>query len=81
MATKAHTLWLAAKWARFSCNDQALLGGCPKHIQSVINLIVNILMDIYVLVKWQWSKRVLMGLQNKQMTQCFLRLGRKNTVL
>ena len=24
MATIVHTLWLAAQWASFSCNDQAL---------------------------------------------------------
>ena len=37
MATIARSLWLAAKWARFSCNDQALLATCPRHTQSVFN--------------------------------------------
>ena len=37
----------------FSCNDQALLARCPRHIQSVFNfMIVDILM-----VNWQLSKR------------------------
>ena len=37
----------------FSCNDRALLAWCPRHILSVfiVNLIVDILMDIYVMVK------------------------------
>ena len=30
----------------FSCNDQALLARCPRHIQCVFNLIVDILMDM-----------------------------------
>ena len=30
----------------FSCNDQALLARCPRHIQYVFNLIVVILMDM-----------------------------------
>ena len=34
----------------FSCNDRALLARCAKHIQSVFNLIVDILMDIHVTV-------------------------------
>ena len=54
MATIIRTLWLAAKWALLSCNDWALLARCPRHIQSVLNLIVNIL----VMVNWQLSKRV-----------------------
>ena len=33
-----------------SCNDRALLARCPKHIQSVFNLIVDILMNIHVMV-------------------------------
>ena len=33
---------LAAKQAIFSCNDQALLARCPRHIQSVFNMIVDI---------------------------------------
>ena len=55
MATMARSLWLAAKWARLSCNDQALLARFPRHIQSVFNLIVDILMDIRVMVNWQLS--------------------------
>ena len=31
---------------------------CPRYIQSVFNLIVDILMDIHVMVNWQLSKRV-----------------------
>ena len=41
-----------------SCNDRALLARCLRHIQSVFNLIVDILMDIHVMVNWQLSKRV-----------------------
>ena len=36
--------------ALFSCNDRALLARCSRHIQSVLNLIVDILMDIHVMV-------------------------------
>ena len=36
-------LWLAAKQALFSRNGGALLAGCPRHIKSVLNLIVEIL--------------------------------------
>ena len=45
MATmvNAHSDWL------FSCNGRALLVGCPRHIQSVFNLIV----DIHVMVSCQ----------------------------
>ena len=52
-------LWLAAKRALVSCNDGALLQlpRCSRHIQSVFNLIVDILMDIHVMVNWQLSKR------------------------
>ena len=39
-------------WLFFFCNDPALLARCPRHIQSVFNLIVDILMDIYVMVNW-----------------------------
>ena len=54
-------LWLAAKQALFSCNDQALPTRCPRHIQSVLNLIdLDILMDIHVMVNWQLSKRYLL---------------------
>ena len=35
-------LWLAAERARFPCNDWALLARCPRHRQSVFNLIVGI---------------------------------------
>ena len=34
----------------FSCIDWALLARCPRHIQSVFNLILDILMGISVLV-------------------------------
>ena len=37
-------------WALFSCNDWALLARCPKHIQFVFNLIVDIHMDSHVMV-------------------------------
>ena len=40
--------------ASFSCNDRSLLARCPRHTQSVLNLIV----DIHVMVNWQLSKRV-----------------------
>ena len=45
--TKVCAPWLAAKRGLFSCNDQALLARCLKYIQSVFNLIVDILMDIH----------------------------------
>ena len=35
---------LAAKQALFSCKDWALLARFPRHMQSVFNLIVDILM-------------------------------------
>ena len=35
---------------------QTLLARCPKHIQSVFNLIVDILMDIHLMNNWQLSK-------------------------
>ena len=38
MATMVRTLLLAAKGARFSCNDQALLARWKMHVQSVLNL-------------------------------------------
>ena len=41
MATIVHTLWLAAKRARFCCNDQALLASCPRQIPSVFNLTMH----------------------------------------
>ena len=51
MATIVCALRLAAKQALFSCNDQALPARCPRHIQSVLNLIdLDILMDILVMV-------------------------------
>ena len=60
MAAIVRALWLAAKRALVSCNDGALLPlpRCSRHIQSVFNLIVDILMDIHVMVNWQLSKRV-----------------------
>ena len=45
MATVVRTLfWL------FSCNDRALLARCPRHMQFVFNLMVDIPMDIHVMV-------------------------------
>ena len=48
-----HIIWLqqymCSDWL-FSCNDQAILARCPRYIQSVFNLLVDILMDIYVMV-------------------------------
>ena len=44
MATIVCALPLAAKRALFSCIDQPLLARCRRHIQSVFNLIVDILM-------------------------------------
>ena len=55
MATTVRELWLAVF---LSGNDLALPALCPKHIQSVSDLKVDILMDIHVMVKWQLSKRV-----------------------
>jgi len=52
MATIVRELRLAAKRALFSCIDQALLARCPRHIQSVFNLIVDILREIHVMVNW-----------------------------
>ena len=54
MATILHTLWLAADWARFPFNDWALLPWCPRHKQSLFNLIV----DIHITVDWQLSKKI-----------------------
>ena len=54
MATKVRVFWLAAKLAKVSCNDRALVARCPRHIQCVFNLIV----DIHVMVNWQRWKRV-----------------------
>ena len=51
MATIVCALWLAAKRALFSFNGWALLARCSRHIQSVFNLIVDILMDFHV----DWS--------------------------
>jgi len=57
---RAFIIWLQrytpSDWL-FSCNDQALLARCPRRIQSVFYLIVDILMDIHVMVNWQLSKR------------------------
>ena len=50
MAKIVRVLRLAAKWALFSCNDRVLLARCPRHIQSVFNLIVDTLIDIHVMV-------------------------------
>ena len=51
LATIVCALSLAAKRALFSFNDWALLARCSRHIQSVFNLIVDILMDFHV----DWS--------------------------
>ena len=42
MATIVRSLRLAAKRATFSCDDRALLARCPRHTQSVFDLIVDI---------------------------------------
>ena len=42
MAAIVRSLLLAAELARFSRNDRALLATCPRHIQSVFNLIDDI---------------------------------------
>ena len=34
------------------------VASCPRHMQSVFNLIVDCLMDIHVMVNWQLSQRV-----------------------
>ena len=49
-------MWLQyyahSDWAVLSFNDQALLARCPRHIpvQSVFNLMVDILKDTFVMV-------------------------------
>ena len=45
-----------------------MLARCPRHIQSVFNLIVDILRNILVMVNWQLSKRV-------SVDQCHLTLS------
>ena len=42
--------WYARSDWLFSCNEQAVIARFPKHIQSVFNLIVDILTDMYVTV-------------------------------
>ena len=42
MAAIVRSLLLAAELARFSRNDRALLARCPRHIQSVFDLIEDI---------------------------------------
>ena len=39
-----------------SCTDRVFLVRCPRHVQSVFNLIVDILMAILVMINWQLSK-------------------------
>ena len=60
LATIVRALWLAAKGALFSCicDDRALSHRCPKHIQSVFNLIVDLLMGIHIMANFELSKRV-----------------------
>ena len=53
----AHSNWLLSGHYFLYCNYRALLSRWPKHIQSVFNLIVDILMDIHIMVNWQLSKR------------------------
>ena len=47
-------MWLQyyahSDWALLSFSDQALLARCPRHIQSVFNLMVDILKDTFVMV-------------------------------
>ena len=45
-----------------------MLARCPRHIQSVFNLIVDILRNILVMVNWQLSERV-------SVDQCHLTLS------
>ena len=42
----------------FSCNDRVLLAWCPRHKQSVFNLMLDILIDVHVMFNWQLSKRL-----------------------
>ena len=78
MATIVRALWLAVL---LSGNDLALPALCSKHIQSVSDLKVDILMDIPVMVKWQLSKRVsvdqchLTALRELIEVTCFLMLS------
>ena len=41
MATIVRAVQLAAEQARFPFHDRALLALCPRHIQSVFDLIVD----------------------------------------
>ena len=52
MATIVRAVQLAAEQARFPFHDRALLALCPRHIQSVFDLIV----DFHIMVNWQLSK-------------------------
>ena len=53
MGTIVRAVQLAGERTRFPCNDRALLALCPRHIQSVFDLIV----DIHVMVNLQLSKK------------------------
>ena len=48
------SIWLAADWARFPCNHQALLPWCPRHKQALFNLLV----DIHFMVNWQCQNKI-----------------------
>ena len=54
VATIVRAVQLAAERAIFPLNDRALLALCPRHIQSVFDLIV----DFHIMVNWQLSKMV-----------------------
>ena len=75
MATIVRALWLATKRALFSYNDRALLqlARCSRHIQSVFNLIVDIVMDIHVMVNWQLSKRIFADECHMTVSRSYLR--------
>ena len=45
--------WCARSDWLYSCNDRALLARCPRHMQSVFDLMVDILMNIYVISRAQ----------------------------
>ena len=49
MAKIVWALWLAAKWARCSCNDWALLARCLRHIKSCVCKHKTVIMDIHII--------------------------------
>ena len=75
MATIVRALWLAAKGTLFSCNNQALLATCPRHIQSVFNVLVDILIDIRVMVNCRGT-----AVKKTSADQCHLTVSRAQLI-